>query len=478
MSPLELKITSSSDPSGVQKMAHALDGFAGRVLGLNGALEGLRAHLAGLVIGAGLIQQLNASLAAARESALAWAGLRTVLASTGKASAELERELAAQADALQKLTGYSDDQVLAVQRLLFSYRGTAEQVKEVTPLVLDMATALGVDSVTAARLLGRALDGESVSMGRLNITATDFVGISAQLRQAFGGQAAAAQQAKGAAGEYRVALEEMHRAIGQLIAPTVSQGIRAAAVGLNAIRGIAESPGATGWIDHLKSLFIGGALAGGFLLAAGAVQTMGAEMAAFVAIVRGSNLATGLAMMFTSAQQAALAFKLELVALVAVSWTLVEAWKAFAAQQDLRNARSNSDAPATALREQLDAELRLLEQKGGAVAEKALQLRAVLDSAFGATKAVSLGGPSAGAFGGPAGGTVTESDPEARAAPAASFGKLREPLLRLTAVWRAFGVSPGGNGGYGVTAPERAFAQRPLGATSVFNFYEPDYQQP
>ncbi|MFO1493163.1 MAG: DUF1800 family protein [Lysobacterales bacterium] len=69
-------------------------------------------------------------------------------------------------------------------------------------------------------------------------------------------------------------------------------------------------------------------------------------------------------------------------------------------------------------------------------------------------------------------------DPEARAAPAASFGKLREPLLRLTAVWRAFGVAPGGNGGYGVTAPERAFAQRPLGATSVFNFYEPDYQQP
>jgi uncharacterized protein (DUF1800 family) len=70
-------------------------------------------------------------------------------------------------------------------------------------------------------------------------------------------------------------------------------------------------------------------------------------------------------------------------------------------------------------------------------------------------------------------------DPEARTAtPAATFGKLREPLLRLTAVWRAFGVAPGSNGGYGVTTPERAFVQRPLGAQSVFNFYEPDYQQP
>lgn len=70
-------------------------------------------------------------------------------------------------------------------------------------------------------------------------------------------------------------------------------------------------------------------------------------------------------------------------------------------------------------------------------------------------------------------------DPEARTpAPAVSFGKMREPLLRLTAIWRAFGVAPGSNGGYGVTAPERAFVQRPLGAASVFNFYEPDYQQP
>ena len=68
-------------------------------------------------------------------------------------------------------------------------------------------------------------------------------------------------------------------------------------------------------------------------------------------------------------------------------------------------------------------------------------------------------------------------DTEARAAPAINFGKLREPLLRLTAIWRAFGVTPATNGAYGVVAPERAFVQRPLGAPSVFNFYGPDFQQ-
>lgn len=69
-------------------------------------------------------------------------------------------------------------------------------------------------------------------------------------------------------------------------------------------------------------------------------------------------------------------------------------------------------------------------------------------------------------------------DSEARAAaPSVNFGKLREPILRLTAIWRAFNVRADSTGLYGMTAPERVFAQRPLGAPSVFNFYEPDFQQ-
>jgi uncharacterized protein (DUF1800 family) len=62
--------------------------------------------------------------------------------------------------------------------------------------------------------------------------------------------------------------------------------------------------------------------------------------------------------------------------------------------------------------------------------------------------------------------------------PGPEFGKLREPLLRLLAVWRAFGAMPGSNGSVGVITPERAYQQRPLGAPSVFNFYEPDFLPP
>jgi uncharacterized protein (DUF1800 family) len=74
-------------------------------------------------------------------------------------------------------------------------------------------------------------------------------------------------------------------------------------------------------------------------------------------------------------------------------------------------------------------------------------------------------------------------DPEARNAPTTNSGKPREPLLKLTAMWRAWDAQmPAadnyGNVPMGMTNPSGTFGQRPLGADTVFNFYGPDYQQP
>ncbi|MBK9493563.1 MAG: hypothetical protein BWZ07_01886 [Alphaproteobacteria bacterium ADurb.BinA280] len=62
--------------------------------------------------------------------------------------------------------------------------------------------------------------------------------------------------------------------------------------------------------------------------------------------------------------------------------------------------------------------------------------------------------------------------------PAQDFGKLREPMLRLLAVWRAFDAVPSTTGIVGLFTPEGVYQQRPLGAPSVFNFYSPDYKPP
>ncbi len=67
-------------------------------------------------------------------------------------------------------------------------------------------------------------------------------------------------------------------------------------------------------------------------------------------------------------------------------------------------------------------------------------------------------------------------DSDARSAPSAqTAGKIKEPLLRLTQLWRAYGARAA-SGKYTATAPgfpSATFAQGPLQSGSVFNFFSP-----
>lgn len=69
-------------------------------------------------------------------------------------------------------------------------------------------------------------------------------------------------------------------------------------------------------------------------------------------------------------------------------------------------------------------------------------------------------------------------DTEARgAATAASAGKLKEPLLRLTQLWRAYGANSS-SGKLQLREVSAIFGQGPLQAPSVFNFFSPTYAPP
>ena len=69
-------------------------------------------------------------------------------------------------------------------------------------------------------------------------------------------------------------------------------------------------------------------------------------------------------------------------------------------------------------------------------------------------------------------------DSEARAAPtSATAGKLKEPLLRLTQLWRAYDASSQ-SGKYNVQNITGLIGQGPLQAPSVFNFFSPFYAPP
>lgn len=71
-------------------------------------------------------------------------------------------------------------------------------------------------------------------------------------------------------------------------------------------------------------------------------------------------------------------------------------------------------------------------------------------------------------------------DPEARAGHLLypnTFGKVREPLLRQSHLWRAFSAISINNR-FSDWNPEFDFGQAPNRARSVFNFFQPDYQLP
>ena len=71
-------------------------------------------------------------------------------------------------------------------------------------------------------------------------------------------------------------------------------------------------------------------------------------------------------------------------------------------------------------------------------------------------------------------------DPEARSSALlgnASYGKLKEPMLRQTALYRAFNASSGENR-FAISNTDNSLAQTPLDSPTVFNYFLPGYVQP
>jgi len=152
---------------------------------------------------------------AAQESSVAVSQLGRALVSTGQSAGATTGEFVEQAQALQRLTGVADETVLAVQRTLIQFGAQADVVKELTPLVLDLASAMGTDAVTAAKQVGRALDGEEIKLDRINIRAKNTADLMRQMRAAFGGQAAAEFGARGGLARLAVSIGELEEAIGR-----------------------------------------------------------------------------------------------------------------------------------------------------------------------------------------------------------------------------------------------------------------------
>ena len=69
-------------------------------------------------------------------------------------------------------------------------------------------------------------------------------------------------------------------------------------------------------------------------------------------------------------------------------------------------------------------------------------------------------------------------DPEARGSVTATTGKVKEPLLRITQLWRAYNGRAASGSYIAFANPSPVLGQGPLQSPSVFNFFSPDYAPP
>lgn len=168
---LEVEFTADDKTKGA--IASVSSGLSGVSNLVGSALKtGFVAMAGGAAIGTAAISKF---VAEASESEQAQARLNSVLASTGGqagVTADAANELAS---SLQKVTRFSDDTVTSAQAVLLQFRAIGQDTfPQATEMTLDLATALGVDAPSAARLLGKALETPGEGLAKLKAAGVAF----------------------------------------------------------------------------------------------------------------------------------------------------------------------------------------------------------------------------------------------------------------------------------------------------------------
>ena len=142
-----------------------------------------------------------------------------------KGREDAQRDLIRQAQDLQRVTLFGDEETIRAQALIAAFVKEKEQIKEIIPLVQDLATAKGMQLSAAADLVSKTLGSSTNALSRYGIQVEGAVGsverlksLQEGLNNAFGGQAAAAAQTgAGALIQLQNAMGDLKEAVGQLI---------------------------------------------------------------------------------------------------------------------------------------------------------------------------------------------------------------------------------------------------------------------
>lgn len=189
----------------------------------NKTVRAIQKELRGLVnfaIGAGgfyaVVRGIQAVTAAAAAQEEATLRLSQTLRNNYQFTDANLKALDDQATALQRVTRYGDDVITSAQSQLMAIgKLNTQGVQQITPAILDFATAMGMDLVSAAELVAKTLGSQTNSLARYGIQidmtkqgAERLAELQERLNAAFKGQAevqgftTAITQAKNVTGDF------------------------------------------------------------------------------------------------------------------------------------------------------------------------------------------------------------------------------------------------------------------------------------
>ena len=120
----------------------------------------------------GIIVAINKTVEAYRKQVEAETRLRASLRNVSTASADGADKLINLAAALQKVTTFGDEQIIAGQAMLATFQLNEDAIAALTPRMLDMAAAMGTggDGLTSIALqLGKAFTGQVGALSRSGV---------------------------------------------------------------------------------------------------------------------------------------------------------------------------------------------------------------------------------------------------------------------------------------------------------------------
>lgn len=161
--PLVLRIV--ADSTGVAAGVAQTQSRIGR---MRGFLQRNSMLIKGALIG-GVVVGLAKSVGAAREAALAQAKLANSVKNSTKVSKDAVKGFMAQAEALRDLTGVDDEAIEGAQAVLVSMKLTEDQVKALTPRVVDLSEKMGIDLEAAAKAVGKSVNGSVGGLQRMAV---------------------------------------------------------------------------------------------------------------------------------------------------------------------------------------------------------------------------------------------------------------------------------------------------------------------